>query len=112
MLFLRISIVPKPHKVLLLKEAQKDLDSLSPKVVKQTLKALGRLAKNPNLAKKLSGDLSGVCSYRFGTPSGEFRIAFLSKPQNLHTDPFLCQILVLSTSNPLIKCLYCVKKFK
>lgn len=70
-------------KVILLKAAQKDLDRLDSKTLKQVLKVLDRLAKNPKLAKRLSGELKEAYSYRFGTVSGEFRIAFLIEPQNL-----------------------------
>jgi mRNA-degrading endonuclease RelE of RelBE toxin-antitoxin system len=75
--------VPKTSEIILLKEAQKDLNKLNASVRKRVLKALDKLAENPRLAKRLSGDLKQVHSYRFGTPSGEFRIAFLRESEKL-----------------------------
>ena len=73
----------KPVQTLLLEGAQKDFEDASPKVRGCILRALDRLAQKPTLAKKLSGDLNDVYSYRFGTPAGEFRIAFVRQPQKL-----------------------------
>lgn len=75
--------MPKTNEVILLKDAQKDLGRLNSSIHKRVLKALDKLAENPRLAKGLSGDLKQIHSYRFGTPSGEFRIAFLHKPNKL-----------------------------
>lgn len=69
--------MPKEPRIVLLKEAQKDLGKLDPKILERTRDSLGRLANNPKLAKKLSGTLKDVFSFRFGTPSGEYRVAFL-----------------------------------
>lgn len=75
--------MPRPSETILLKEAQKDLDRLQPDVRTHVLGALARLSDNPNLGKRLSGGLKAGHSYRFGTPSGEFRATFLHRSNQL-----------------------------
>lgn len=78
-----MSKLTEPVKVLLLKDAQRDLKNLDPSVRGRVLRALDRLVKNPDLGKKLSGDLGDVYSYRFGTPAREFRVAFVRQQRKI-----------------------------
>lgn len=62
---------------------KQDLKFLSPLVEKRVDKALGLIQEHPELAKRLSGKFSKVYSYRFGTPEGEYRIAFMIEGEKL-----------------------------
>lgn len=70
-------------EIILTKDAQRDLDSLDRKTLNRTIKAFGMLSRNPKHGKALAKPLKPAYSYRFGTPQGEFRAAYIKHQRKL-----------------------------
>ena len=60
-------------KVLFKASVKKDLRNVDKKEIKQLIDAIvGKLVENPNVGKRLTGDFSGLFSYR----TGDYRIIY------------------------------------
>ena len=60
------------HRIAYTREAKERIEKLAPKLKAQIKGAIERIAKNPDIGKHLTQELSGISSYR----TGKFRIIY------------------------------------